>query len=172
MIDIKTAMEIGQYKITGGNKYLWKSFGPNARYMDFDSEMNKNSFSFIFDTETQVVYEANVCDYTKNNCYRIIHPDYIEQYKYEAESRNCNHLQAFDDVNFIELENDADFIEKATAIMNNMPYDERVVITIELPEDMMYTLMLKAHEQDITFNELLGQVLEEAIEVLENDVQD
>lgn len=163
MIDIKTAMEIGQYKITGGSEYCWKCFGPNARYIDFDSEMNKNSFSIIFDTITQVIYEANVCDYVNNNCYRIIHPDYVDDYRDEAENRNCNPDQAYDDVDYINLEVDEDFIEKAMAIMNNMPYDERILINIDLPEDDIYRLMRIAHEMDITFNEYINQILEDEL---------
>lgn len=164
MIDIKTAMEIGQYKVSGGSEYCWKCFGPNARYMDFELGLHEKSFSIVFDTVTQTVYEATVCDYVKQNCYRIINPDYVEQYQYEANSRNVNYKQAYDDIDYIDLCVDKDFIEKATAIINDLPYDERVIITIDLPDDMVYSLMKEAHELDITFNEFIAKILQDEIE--------
>jgi hypothetical protein len=126
--------------------------------MDFETNPNKVSFSLVFDTVTQEVYEATVCDYTKNNCYRIINPDYKDDYIYESESRNVDNSQAYDDVNYVDLELD-DFIEKATAILNGQPYDERVTISFDLPNDMTFILMMQAHKEDITFNQLLENIL-------------
>jgi hypothetical protein len=163
MIDLKTAMEIANYKVTGGSDYLWKCFGPNARYMDFDTSNDDSSFTVIFDSVTQLVYEVSVCDYTKNNCYRIIHPEYIETYKYEAISRNHNWKQAFDDVNYIDLEMDEDFITKAKAILNSYEYDERVEIAIDLPNELWFKLMKIAHERDITLNKLVEEIISDYI---------
>jgi hypothetical protein len=166
MIDIKTALELAKYKISGGSDYLWKCFGPNARWMDFEFNPNNQKFSFsmIFDSVNQTVYEVTVCDYVKQNCYRMLHPDYIDQYEYESLSRNVNWKQAYDNVEYIDLDVDEDFIEKANAILNELPYDERVVIAIDLPNDLWFVLMKKAHELDITLNKYIEQILEKAIE--------
>ena len=127
--------------------------------MDFETNPNKVSFALVFDTVTQEVYEATVCDYNKNNCYRIINPDYKDDYIYEAESRNVDHSQAYDEVSYIDLDVDEDFIEKAIAILNGQPYDERVIISFNLPDDMTFILMMQAHEEDITFNQLIENIL-------------
>jgi predicted HicB family RNase H-like nuclease len=37
--------------------------------------------------------------------------------------------------------------------------DDRVIIGLELEQDLLYQLMLMAHEQDITLNQLVEQVL-------------
>lgn len=159
MISIDTAIKLGEYKITGGAEFQWKCFGPNARYIDFEGDINSHSYSIIMDIKTQVIYEADVCDYKTNNCYRIIHPDYVDDYMYEAESRNVNPRQAYDDVEYIDLNVEEDFIEKATAIMNGLPYDERVIISFELPNDVLFELMKHAHEKDITFNEYIEEIM-------------
>lgn len=39
--------------------------------------------------------------------------------------------------------------------------DNRVIIGIELEQDLLYQLMLMAHEQDITLNQLIEQILRE-----------
>ena len=67
-------------------------------------------------------------------------------------------MQAYDDVNYIDLDVDEDFIEKATAILNDEPYDERVVISVELPQDVIYILMQNAHNEDITLNHYMEKI--------------
>ena len=37
--------------------------------------------------------------------------------------------------------------------------DDRVIIGLELEQDLLFQLMLMAHEQDITLNQLVEQVL-------------
>jgi predicted HicB family RNase H-like nuclease len=37
--------------------------------------------------------------------------------------------------------------------------DDRVIIGLELEQDLLYQLMLMAHEQDITLNQLVEQIL-------------
>lgn len=163
MITLETAMKIANYKISESSEYMWKCYGPNARYLDFDHNKD-SSFSIVFDTENQTVYQAAVCDYVKDNCYCIHHPDFYDEHKYEAESRNVSPLEAYDGVNFIELEKDEDFIEKATAIINNEPYDERISIDLDLKDNELYELMIRAHQMDVTLNDYIAYILEKLIE--------
>jgi predicted HicB family RNase H-like nuclease len=39
--------------------------------------------------------------------------------------------------------------------------DNRVIIGLELEQDLLYQLMLMAHDQDITLNQLIEQILRE-----------
>jgi predicted HicB family RNase H-like nuclease len=50
-----------------------------------------------------------------------------------------------------------------------MKKDNRVSIEIDLEEEMLYQLMLLAHEQDITLNQLVEQILREHIARLEKE---
>ena len=45
-----------------------------------------------------------------------------------------------------------------------MTNDNRVIIKIDLEEDVLYQLMLHAHEQDITLNQLVDRILREFID--------
>jgi predicted HicB family RNase H-like nuclease len=45
-----------------------------------------------------------------------------------------------------------------------MTTDNRVTIKIDLEEDVLYQLMLRAHEQDITLNQLVERILREFID--------
>jgi predicted HicB family RNase H-like nuclease len=42
--------------------------------------------------------------------------------------------------------------------------DDRVIIGLELEQDLLYQLMLMAHEQDITLNQLVEQILREYLD--------
>lgn len=42
--------------------------------------------------------------------------------------------------------------------------DDRVIIGLELEQDLLYQLMLMAHEQDITLNQLVERVLREYLD--------
>ena len=42
-----------------------------------------------------------------------------------------------------------------------MTPDNRVTIEIDLDEDLLYQLMLKAHEHDITLNQMIEKILRE-----------
>jgi predicted HicB family RNase H-like nuclease len=42
--------------------------------------------------------------------------------------------------------------------------DDRVIIGLELEQDLLYQLMLMAHEQDITLNQLVEKILREYLD--------
>ena len=73
------------------------------------------------------------------------------------------HTQAWDDTNWIDLDVDDDFIQKALAIKAGEEYDTRISVPLELDDDIMFDLMKLAHERDVTFNKLVEDILREAI---------
>ena len=45
-----------------------------------------------------------------------------------------------------------------------MTQDNRVTIELDLEEDLLYQLMLKAHEHDITLNQMIEKILQEYLD--------
>ena len=45
-----------------------------------------------------------------------------------------------------------------------MTQDNRVTIEIDLDEDLLYQLMLTAHEHDITLNQMIEKILREYLD--------
>ena len=45
-----------------------------------------------------------------------------------------------------------------------MTQDNRVIVAIELEQDLLYQLMLMAHEQDITLNQLVQQIQQKSLD--------
>jgi hypothetical protein len=166
MITMKEWMELVDYKITEGSNYGWSCYGPNAYTLDSWNGVHGTggySFSIVFSTKSQKVYEVSVCDYTNDRAYRMINSNYAKKYAKEALTREADQNQAWDDVDYVDLDVDDDFIQKALAIKDGEIYDTRVQIPLNLNQDEMYTLMKLAHEKDITFNQLAEEILQNII---------
>ena len=164
-------MEIINYRITEGSEYCWKCFGPDAYRLDsWNGDQSGHTVGILFDTKTQVTYQFEACDYKNNRAYRWTNPDYKQAHDDEAkiQARGFEN-QAWDDVDFVDLESLDDFFEKAEAIVQGRDYDTRVQVPIDLPDDVLFKLMKRAHEQDITLNQMVERVLQEVIDRHHND---
>ena len=152
MLTLKEWMELVDYKITEGSDYFTNIPGLYSM-SSWNEEQDGFSFFIAFDPkDDQRAYVVEACDYANNRAYRIKDPA-IELDK-----------TAWDDVEFTELEVDDDFIEKAQSIKASAEYDTRVSIPLELEDELLFTLMKKAHEQEITLNKMVEKVLQEVIE--------
>lgn len=170
-MELKDFMEVTSYRITEGSEYCWNCFGPNAYRLDSWSGAWTNTtdgytISIVFDTVTQTVYEVDAYDYSRNRAYRWMNPVNKEAHDTEAINRNIDPKNAWDDVDFVDLEVESDFLEKARAIVAGEDYDTRVQIEVEFDDDVLNAAMRLAHEKDITFNQLVEQVLQEEIDRL------
>ncbi len=171
MITIKDFMEVVDYRITEGSDYLWKCFGPNVHSLDcWNGSHEGFSVGIVFDTKNTTVYKFEAHDYSKQNSYRWVHPDWREIYENEAKSRGVNHHQAYDDINYVDLDDHSDIREKAACIVAGIDYDERIKVPLDLPESLINKLFRIAHEQDITLNELVENIIKEEIAFRNHDL--
>jgi hypothetical protein len=165
MITIKEWMELVDYRITEGSNYCWQCYGDNAYTLDsWNGDHDGHSFSIIFDAKDQTVYEVQAHDYLHNRAYRMIDEDFRKKNKKEAKRRDVDKDQAWDDVNYIDLDVDDDFIQKCLAIREGEDYDTRVLMPVEFSDEDLLKYMKLAHERDITFNQLVEEALLMAIE--------
>lgn len=170
MITIKDFMELVDYRITEGSDYCWQCYGDNAYHLDsWNGEHDGHSFTIIFDNKDQTVYEVQAHDYLHNRAYRIVNPDFRKKMKKEAKRREVDKDQAWDDVNYIDLDVEDDFIQKCLAIREGEDYDTRVQVPVNFTDEDLLAYMKLAHERDITFNQLVEQALLEAIADFEKD---
>jgi len=148
------------FKITGGDEFLWRCYGPNARTIDCE-DLEKYSITCVYDTQTQEVYEINACDYVKERAYKYINPEYLEAYKAQAQAYGVSDDIAWDSVEYTHLDVTHDMYEKIEGIMSGEDYDDRVIVPLDLSDKDMLKLMIMAHEADMTFNEYIQQFLEQ-----------
>ena len=154
MITLKEWMELVDYRITEGGDY--NLFSHNAYALtSWSGSQNGYSLEIIFDTRTQVVYCVEACDYKNQRAYRLFHDDYknVDQNK-----------EAWDEVSWVDLENDDDFIQKSLAIVAGEDYDTRVSIPLDFSDEELLKYMKMAHERDMTFNDFVEEALRVAIE--------
>ena len=167
MITMKEWMELVDYKITEGSDYGWTCYGPNSYTLDsWNGVHGKGGFSFsiVFSTKTQKVYEVSMCDYTNDRAYRMINPKNVEKHRKEAESKSVLANQAWDDVDYVDLEVVDDFIQKALAIRAGEDYSTDVTIPIDLPDDLLMFAFKAAHAENMTFNDWMNQMLKSFVD--------
>ena len=158
-------METVGYRITEGSTYGWNCYGPNAYTLDsWNGDLDGHSFSIIFDTKDQAVYEIQAHDYVNQRAYRWVAESWRPAMQGEAATRSVAEKQAWDDVDYVDLEVLDDLFEKMRAIEAGEPYDTRVQVPIDLPDNELFQLMVMAHERDITLNQMVEEVLRLAIE--------
>jgi hypothetical protein len=167
MITIKEWMELTDCKITEGSDYGWSCYGPNSYTLDSWNGVHGRggySFSIVFSTKSQKVYEVSICDYTNDRAYRMINPKFQEKHRKESEARGVNLNEAWDDVEYIDLEVEDDWLEKAAAIYMGIDYDTRVQMPVDFTDEELLKYMKLAHERDMTFNQFVEEALRQAIE--------
>ena len=172
MITMKEWMELVDYRITEGSDYGWQCYGDNSYTLDSWNGVHGKggySFSIVFSTKTQKVYEVSVCDYTNDRAYRMINPSKIEKHNKEAEHKSVLANQAWDDVDYIDLEVDDDFIQKCLAIKAGEDYENTVSVPIDLPDDLLLEAAMNAHRQNITLNEYINNALMVMMEEYKRD---
>jgi hypothetical protein len=164
MITLREWMELVDYRITEGSNYGWQCYGTNAYSLDsWNGDQEGSSFTIIFDNKTQTVYEVQAHDYANQRAYRRINPDYLEAYTQEARQRDSWMSQAWDDVEYVDLETNDDWLEKAEAIFAGEDYDTRVQVPVDFSDEDLLQYMKMAHDMDITFNEFVERALIKAI---------
>lgn len=167
MITMKEWMELVDYKITEGSDYGWQCYGPYSFRLDSWNRVHGKggfSFSIVFSTKSQKVYEVSAYDYTNDRAYRMINPKFQNKHTNEAMERGTNPNEAWDFVEYVDLDVDADFIEKATAIKEGKDYDTRVQVPVDFSDEDMLKYMKMAHERDMTFNEFIEEALRSVME--------
>lgn len=165
MITVKEWMEIVDYRITEGSNYGWECFGNNSYTLDsWNGDHNGYSFSIVFDTKTQEVFEVMAHDYKNDRAYRMMNPEYVKKYKKESKRKGCNLNEAWEDVDYVDLEVEDDFIQKCLAIRAGEDYDEGVLVPINLPDDLLMFAFKAAHEENMTFNDWMNKMLREFID--------
>ena len=170
MITLKEWMELVDYKITEGSDYGWGCYGPNSFTLDSWNGVHGKggySFSIVFSTKSQKVYEVSMCDYTNDRAYRMINPKFQEKHRKEADTKSVLANQAWDDVDYVDLDVDDDFFQKALAIKDGEDYDTRVQMQVDFSDEDLLQYMKMAHERDMTFNEFVEEALRHAITEVE-----
>jgi len=168
MITMKEFMELVDYRITEGSKYGWECYGPNAYMLDsWNGEQDGYSFTIIFDTKNHTVYEVQAHDYVHNRAYRMFNEDFLKKMKKEAKRRNVSKKEAWDDIEYVDLAVDDDFIQKSLAIKAGEDYDTDVLIPLDLPDDLLLLAFKQAHIENMTFNDWINKMLRDFVDKVE-----
>ena len=93
----------------------------------------------------------------------MINPQYADAHVQEASTRSVDMNNAWEGVDYIDLDVEEDFVEKATAILSGQDYDTRVMMQLELDSDLEMEIYRNAHRLDMTVNDYMQMALVELI---------
>jgi hypothetical protein len=94
----------------------------------------------------------------------MINEDFKKKMKKESKRREVDRDNAWDDVDYVDLDIVNDFMEKCLAIRAGKDYDTRVQMAVDFSDEDLFKYMKMAHERDITLNQLIENALREEIE--------
>ena len=69
----------------------------------------------------------------------------------------------------VKLEVLRDLIEKISALVNGKEFDSRIIIELDLEEDILNLIYKNAHEMDITVNQYIEHLLKEYIKIIDKE---
>jgi len=151
MITREQWLDLIGYRITEGYQYINNHITYNV-WSHWDGSHDGCSIELTMNSATHEPVSAEVFDYRNNRAYRRCVDGY------------AGDTSAWDNVAITELDTDNDFLEKAAAIIAGQDYDTRVVLPLDIPDELANQLMRYAHEQDITFNQLVERIILDAID--------
>lgn len=127
LIDVITAAE---GRVCGGDRFQWKCWGDNARFMEF-ADINGSEFcSVVFDAKTYDVYDIEIFIPDTDICFRWFNPAFVDSYVNEAKVRNIDYMLAWDRVKFIPV-NDAKVIMEYIKDVMSSFYED-----LDIPEEV------------------------------------
>jgi hypothetical protein len=90
--------------ITEGSKFMWDCYGPESWFLD------SKDINAVIDRSTGMVYEVSVHDYDGTS-YRWVDPSVIDAYTAESASRGFDPWQAYDDIKYTQILDEAKILE-------------------------------------------------------------
>jgi len=102
MPKIEDFMKAINYEINDGANFGWSCYGEFA--FTLNSNRKNGCAQIIYDSNNQRIYEISCCNYKNKNCFRWINPRYKKKHIEESESRGFRFEQAWDNVDYIEVD--------------------------------------------------------------------
>jgi hypothetical protein len=99
----------------------------------------------------------------------MINPNKAEKHRKESADRDVNLNEAWDCVEYVDLEVVDDFTQKCLAIKAGEEYSTDVSVPLDLPDDLLLEAAMNAHRQNITLNEYINNALREMLAEFERD---
>ena len=103
MTHLADIMNACQFKISDGSEHCWSWAGPNTRYIDFQADGGPQAGSVSVLVGNQEVRKVEVCG-PNDEAFAWIDPDLLDDYLEESAARGHAPWIAYDDVEYIVVE--------------------------------------------------------------------
>lgn len=146
-----------KFQIVEGSVYEWRSFGPNARWLDCASkEFEGVELSIVFDAQTQEVYQSMLY-LPGGKAYRWTSPVHEKACLQEHFDKDIDPRVAYDCVYFYDCEVLEDFIEKVAQSFETGVCDTTILINLDISDDLQE--FIDAQPEGFSLDKLVAEVL-------------
>lgn len=165
MITLQDGLKQVDYTVTETWQYCWDCFGEKA--IGFDATNEYADVTFMYNAELDELVQVTVNmsynhpEYNKGKmfAYRWTHPDFVKAVYEESVKRGIDDGIAWDDVRWADTDSEEDILQKVSDMWNGVPHDTRVIMNIDIDDETFLIVAKRAHERDITFNEMITEML-------------
>lgn len=155
----KEFLKLSNFSVEEAWTHQWPSYN---KALCFDTQAGNYYLMCAVDFKTDTMIEMSISN-DNDEGYRWINPKYLQSIRKEYEDRDI----PFNTEGMIDLEVTEDFFAKASAMVEGREYDKGIVIPLDLDNETLFALMKRAHELDITFNQLCERAVQELIDTYE-----
>ena len=152
-----------QYNITNISEFTWNCYGSGTIWID-SNKGTRFDVSANFSNTTKEIREITLHDYKLNNSYRWTDPKFKEARHIESFKKNVDDKVAYGVIKFIDVEVSEDILEKITDAYNDVEYNDKIIIPLDISDKDFLLFAKAAHNLDITFNQFVEKAIKEAVE--------
>lgn len=114
---LKKFLKAANGRICGGTEYQWDCF-PNGQYTDVSDLDGNEVGGCIYNRLTMKVYQVEVHVYDDQVSYRWTHPEWEQAYYDEANRRNVDGDNAYDDVQYNLIDDEDEILHLLTEVVH------------------------------------------------------
>ena len=92
---------------------------------------------------------------------QVEYNNHIYYYHFNNAFTECAEFDS--DLPKTRLELPEDMLNKINSLVHNLPFDDRIVVPLDLSEDDLFKLMKLAHEKDMTLNKFIELLISQLI---------
>jgi len=158
-------------RCSGGDPYMWHCYGEHANYMEFRTVAGQGYSHCIYDTKTYMVYEVHAEIPEKDQAFRWLNPKTKDAYLQEATQRKVNPNEAWDEVEYINIDEYDEMLNLLTEIGEGTYQEDEFTMPMPgtiggakliFPEENMNTYMVNLDVRHVL--EVSAGSMDEAIE--------
>jgi hypothetical protein len=152
-----------EYRISSSYEHLYECGDSSLSVLCSDKD-GVYSTEVAINLKTNDTMYLNVWDYKNKRMYNYF-PDkeFMKEYLEEYAIKKPYYVHPDDVIEEVNLDVEEDYFDKLYCIINEIDYNTDVLCKLDIDDDILIKLALKAHENNVTLNDYIVRLLTEYV---------